>query len=338
MASTAITRRTRPNSIVRGPPMSRPKWRAGWPSRRRAAHVAKTVEAYRARRPAISRVPGRTSRRRANLVELAKLAPQDVRAFMAARRADGIGGRSLMRALAGVRSFARFLERNGKGKVGALAAVRAPKVAEDLAEADGGQLGQAQSTDADISGRRGARAMDAGRDAAVLALLYGSGLRISEALGLHAATCPHRAGATPSPSPAKATSSAWCRCCRRCSQLIADYISLCPYDLPDRRPAVRRRARRAAIAAHHPTGHGAAARRTGTARHARRRTRCGIRSPRIFWRAAATCARSRNCSATPRSRRRKSIRLLTPIVCSKSIAARIRGRDRLSPRMVSPMD
>ena len=64
-----------------------------------------------------------------------RLAPQDVRAFMAARRADGIGGRSLMRALAGVRSFARFLERSGKGKVGALAAVRAPKIAEDLAEA-----------------------------------------------------------------------------------------------------------------------------------------------------------------------------------------------------------
>src|SRR4029078_11283119 len=63
---------------------------------------------------------------------LAKLAPQDVRAFMAARRAQGIGGRSLMRSLAGVRSFARFLERNGKGKVAALNAVRAPKVAKTL--------------------------------------------------------------------------------------------------------------------------------------------------------------------------------------------------------------
>ena len=51
---------------------------------------------------------------------------------MAARRAQGIGSRSLMRGLAGARSFARFLERNGKGKVGALAAVRAPKVAKTL--------------------------------------------------------------------------------------------------------------------------------------------------------------------------------------------------------------
>src|SRR6185437_11526793 len=47
-----------------------------------------------------------------SLKQLAKLTPQDVRAFMAARRAAGIGSRSLMRVLAGARSFARFLERN----------------------------------------------------------------------------------------------------------------------------------------------------------------------------------------------------------------------------------
>ncbi|MFX5336386.1 hypothetical protein ABTD37_20495, partial [Acinetobacter baumannii] len=56
----------------------------------------------------------------------------DVRAFMAMRRADGIAGRSLMRTLAGLRSFGRFLEREGKGKVGALSAIRAPKVAKSL--------------------------------------------------------------------------------------------------------------------------------------------------------------------------------------------------------------
>ena len=37
----------------------------------------------------------------------------DIRAFMAMRRADDIAGRSLMRALAGLRSFGRFLEREG---------------------------------------------------------------------------------------------------------------------------------------------------------------------------------------------------------------------------------
>src|SRR5262245_24309797 len=56
---------------------------------------------------------------RLTLARLGKLTPQDVRAFMAARRSDGIAGRSLMRALAGLRSFARFLERDGKGRLGA---------------------------------------------------------------------------------------------------------------------------------------------------------------------------------------------------------------------------
>src|ERR1700687_137953 len=61
-----------------------------------------------------------------SLKQLAKLSPADVRAFMAARRSDGISSRSLMRVLAGARSFASYLERNGKGKGGALSAVRAP--------------------------------------------------------------------------------------------------------------------------------------------------------------------------------------------------------------------
>ena len=48
---------------------------------------------------------------RVTLARLRDLATRDVRAFMAHRRGQGIGGRSLMRGLAGARSFARFLER-----------------------------------------------------------------------------------------------------------------------------------------------------------------------------------------------------------------------------------
>lgn len=61
-----------------------------------------------------------------SLTDLAELT-RKMRAFMASRRAKGIGSRALMRQLAGARSFARHLERNGKGKVGALNAVRAPE-------------------------------------------------------------------------------------------------------------------------------------------------------------------------------------------------------------------
>src|ERR1700681_4549196 len=66
------------------------------------------------------------------LARFAALEASDVRAFMAMRRADDIGGRSLMRTLAGLRSFGRFLEQEGKGKVGALSAIRAPKVGKSL--------------------------------------------------------------------------------------------------------------------------------------------------------------------------------------------------------------
>src|SRR5882757_7696058 len=69
---------------------------------------------------------------RVTLARFAALEATDVRAFMAMRRADEIASRSLMRTLAGLRSFGRFLEREGKGKVGALSAIRAPKIGKSL--------------------------------------------------------------------------------------------------------------------------------------------------------------------------------------------------------------
>src|SRR5215469_1614218 len=118
-----------------------------------------------------------------SLAALARIEVRDVRAFMASRRAEGISSRSLMRALAAARSFARFLERNGKGKVGALAAVRSPKIPRTLPK----PLGVAAATRVTDAGMRAGENREPwilARDAAVLALLYGSGLRISEGLGL----------------------------------------------------------------------------------------------------------------------------------------------------------
>ena len=53
-----------------------------------------------------------------SLAELAAITPQDVRAFMAWRRGDGVASRSLMRSLAGVRSFAPLpgARRQGQGR------------------------------------------------------------------------------------------------------------------------------------------------------------------------------------------------------------------------------
>src|SRR5262249_1931695 len=127
--------------------------------------------------------------RRASLKALAQLKPLDVRAFMAARRSDDISSRSLMRALAGLRSFARFLEPNGKGKVGAPAAVPAPKLPRTLPKPLSATAAK-RMTETDLRAGEEREPWILARDAAVLALLYGSGLRISEALGLKRADMP----------------------------------------------------------------------------------------------------------------------------------------------------
>ena len=165
------------------------------------------------------------------LPELAKLTPQDVRAFMAARRADDIGSRSLMRMLAGIRSFARFLEKNGKGKVGALTAVRAPKVPKTLPKPLAIASAK-QVTDADIRAGEEREQWVLARDAAVLALLYGSGLRISEALGLARGDMPAPGKGDAITVTGKGNKERMVPLLPQVSQSIADYVSLCPYDLP----------------------------------------------------------------------------------------------------------
>ena len=68
----------------------------------------------------------------ATLASLTALKPVDIRAFMAARRADEVGSRSLMRGLAGIRSFMHYLEREGLAKASAFSAIRSPKIARSL--------------------------------------------------------------------------------------------------------------------------------------------------------------------------------------------------------------
>ena len=119
-----------------------------------------------------------------SLKALAKLSPADVRAFMAARRGDGIGSRSLMRVLAGARSFARFLERNGKGKVGAL--VRRAR-AQGAARPCRNRWRSPRPNGSPTRICAPAKSASRGSSPAMppcWRLLYGSGLRISEALSL----------------------------------------------------------------------------------------------------------------------------------------------------------
>ncbi len=157
------------------------------------------------------------------------LTPGDLRAFLARRRAAAIDGRSLQRALSGLRSLARHIEREGHGSASAFGAIRAPRaprrLPRPLAVADAKAVASVE-----------ARAGEArepwilARDAAVLALLYGAGLRIGEALSIRrrdapigdvdAVTILGKGGKTrsaPVIAPARAA--------------IEDYLQLCPYAL-----------------------------------------------------------------------------------------------------------
>ena len=112
---------------------------------------------------------------------LSGLRAADMRAFLAARREAGIEARSLARALSAIKSFFRFLEREGALASEALNILRTPRAKKSLpkpltvAEAKSAIASTAELED---------RPWVAARDMAVLSLCYGAGLRISEALAL----------------------------------------------------------------------------------------------------------------------------------------------------------
>jgi len=192
---------------------------------------AKTVEAYgRDVRQLLAFLAGHFGAR-VTLKRLCDLAPADVRAFLAQRRGAGVGGRSLMRALAGVRSFARFLERQGHGKVAALAAVRAPRIEKTLPK----PLAVAPARRLADTAIRAGEAREPwvlARDAAVLALLYGSGLRISEALGLKVKDIPQPGRGDTIIVTGKGNKTRMVPVLPAVLRLVADYMTLCPYDGP----------------------------------------------------------------------------------------------------------
>ncbi|WP_137046456.1 tyrosine recombinase XerC [Pseudolabrys sp. FHR47] len=167
-----------------------------------------------------------------SLKSLAKITPADVRAFMAARRADGAGNRTLMRSLAGARSFVRFLERNGKGKVGALAAIRAPKAGRTLPKPLAASAAK-QMTDIDLRAGEDRETWILARDAAVLALLYGCGLRISEALGLKRGDANGKDALTVT---GKGNKTRMVPVLPQVTKAIADYLAICPYVQPPEGP------------------------------------------------------------------------------------------------------
>ena len=117
---------------------------------------------------------------------LAGLQPADLRAFLGQRRTAGLGNASAARELSAVRAFLAFVAAE-EGREAALPRLKGPKkprsVPRPVSPDEAVALAEEAAGDA-------AEPWLAARDLAVLTLLYGSGLRVAEALGLTGAALP----------------------------------------------------------------------------------------------------------------------------------------------------
>ena len=122
-----------------------------------------------------------------SLADLSALRPADFRSWLAQRLRDGMAPASTARALSTVRGFFRRLERRDLAHNPALRTLRTPKLPHAVPK----PLSESGAKDAlAAAGSEAKEPWIAKRDAAVLLLLYGGGLRIGEALGLNQADAP----------------------------------------------------------------------------------------------------------------------------------------------------
>ena len=118
---------------------------------------------------------------------LLRITQSDMRAWMAHARGRGVAARSLARSLSAVKTFYRWLgEREGHEPTAVLA-TRAPKFRKKLPRPLSPDAAKAML---DTVGIQNTTPWIAARDMAVVTLLYGCGLRISEALSLTGASVP----------------------------------------------------------------------------------------------------------------------------------------------------
>ena len=164
---------------------------------------------------------------------LRALSASDLRAWMAAQRGRGVGSRSLARRLSAVKGFYRWWsEREGFDATPVLS-MRAPK--------HGRRLPRPLSVEGahdliETVGAQDARDWVAARDVAILTLLYGCGLRRSEALGLDAGLLPLGEGLRIRGKGGKDREVPVLPAAR---DAVARYASLCPHQLPPGTPLFR---------------------------------------------------------------------------------------------------
>ena len=155
--------------------------------------------------------------------DLASLDARAFRSFLAARKSEGVEAPTLKLDLSALRSFFAFLRRREGVDNDAITAMRGPRMKERLprpvSEADAQALIEAVETSEDPAWIRA-------RDAAFFTLLYGLGLRISEALSLRQGDAPLRDRLRVLGKGAKARDVPVIGAAR---EAVDAYCELCPY-------------------------------------------------------------------------------------------------------------
>ncbi|MEE8350629.1 MAG: tyrosine recombinase XerC [Rhodospirillales bacterium] len=175
------------------------------------------------------------------LRDLEAFSPADFRGYLAKRHTEGLARSSTARAMSTLRNFFRFLERQGLAENAAIAEVKTPKVPHAVPKALNEEDALAvvdtvvELQFEDWLGKR---------DLAVLLLLYGCGLRISEALGLNLGQAPERSGGSLGAGGAedsivvtgKGSKQRLVPVLPVVADAIRDYLAACPHALVDDGP------------------------------------------------------------------------------------------------------
>lgn len=167
-----------------------------------------------------------------SLQTLKTLRAADIRAFMAQRRNETLGSRSLARALSAQKSFFKYLEREGILATEALNVIRTPKLGRSLPKAlTVIEAKTAIATTAELEDEPWVAA----RDMAVLSLCYGAGLRIAEALAVSRADLEGQAMRV----TGKGGKTRLVPLIEAVRTQITTYLHLCPFQLGPSQPLFR---------------------------------------------------------------------------------------------------
>ena len=194
--------------------------------RRRSAH---TVRAYVGTAHRLIEFLGEYRGEAIEAPALIGLNAADLRAFLAARRNSGLGAASAARELSGVRAFLIYAAEQ-LGSVPNVPRTRAPRRPKTLPRPAAPNEAVALAEDA---GAFASEPWIGARDLAILLLLYGSGLRISEALSLTGRDLPMGEVIRVTGKRAKMRVVPVVQAVR---EAIGDYVRQCPYPISGETP------------------------------------------------------------------------------------------------------